>query len=260
MNRIVELARLNLLAFKVPIRKSKNKVNSELSIADHALLLADATECVALAYTDGSASPNPGPSGGGVSIFVQNPDVVVDCGATLGMGTNNSAELFALGSCLTELRKLTRTHPHVTGVLIFSDSKLAINAATGSRRPLTNIPIVLALRKAFSALLSAKLTVAFHWVPGHAGIGGNDRVDKIAKTFATSRVAFDLSSLAGFSSCVSRNPWPFFPLRTAPAHVFALNLPVPVSFSRPTTAGSPRVSFVDTGDSDSDHLDHKHDV
>ena len=169
-------------------------------------------------------------AGGGVSIFVQNPDVVFDCGATLGVGTNNSAELFALGSCLTELRKLTCTHPHVKRILIFSDSKLAINAATGSRRPLTNIPFVLELRKAFAALLSVKLSVALHWVPGHAGIGGNDRVDKIAKTFACSSAAFATNSLAGFASCVSRNPWPYFPIRAAPVHVFALNLPVPVSF------------------------------
>ena len=223
INKIVESARLNLLSIKAPKRKLKNNLAAQISINDHSDLLSTAGADTAIAYTDGSASPNPGPSGGGVSIFIQNPDMVIDCGVTLGSGTNNSAELFALGVCFAQLLRIRSSHR----ALIFSDSQLAISAATSSRKPLSNSILVHELRKTYAALLITKLTIELVWVPGHAGVGGNERVDRISKAFATDANKFNSRLLAGFPSCVSQRAWPFFPLNSAPLGEFTAKVHCP---------------------------------
>lgn len=56
-------------------------------------LSADSIVC----YTDGSASPNPGPCGAGILIFDLANQMRYEGGLSLGMGTNNIGELAALG-------------------------------------------------------------------------------------------------------------------------------------------------------------------
>ena len=205
-------------------RRKKDNENTVTAINEHQHILNTVGTDTVITYTDGSASPNPGASGAGVSIFFQNPDTIVDCGTTLGHGTNNSAELYALGVCCTELRKLFLAYPHIKRAVIFSDSQLALKAATASTRPLTNSELTIRLRKAYTALLITKRAVDLHWNPGHAGLGGNERADKLSKSYATNT---SLVNSDNFTSNLSNNPWLIFPLSNVPLSLFSYNLPVP---------------------------------
>ena len=209
------LKRVKKKKIKVVKRNKKQKTGGKVSITDHDSIISHTNSDTLIAYTDGSASPNPGPSGGGACIFLQNPDSIIDCGATLGVGTNNSAELYALGACFAQIIKLHAAHPHIQRAIIFSDSKLAIGAAVGSRRPLTNITLVNELRKLYNAMLFTKLAVDLRWIPGHAGVGGNERVDRISKRFAIGDFKFNENSILGFPCSVCTRGWPFFPLINA---------------------------------------------
>ena len=73
--------------------------------------------------------------GGGTSIFLRDPDVVVDCGASLGRGTNNVGELYALGMAFSQLAQIARLTSHIRRVVVFCDSKLALRACVSSRSP-----------------------------------------------------------------------------------------------------------------------------
>jgi len=124
-------------------------------------------------YTDGSASPNPGPSGAGACIFVPHTGLLVDLGASLGRGTNNTAELYALGMLLTHLTFLKKNSlVHLSTAVIFCDSQLAIRAATTSK-PKTTITLTSSVSTAYKTL-SSLLNVELHWIRGHAHIGGNE--------------------------------------------------------------------------------------
>lgn len=228
INRIVESASITLSSIKPPKRKQKKKFDTVTVALEHDSLVTDAKENTAICYTDGSASPNPGPSGAGASIFLRNPDTLVDLGASLGRGTNNTAELFALGAIFVELSKICAKNHAITSAVVFSDSKLALGAAASKKTPLTNSSITRALRLAFVEV-SARIDVQLHWIHGHADIGGNERVDRISKRFASVPfndvlMAFDPS----FPSQVSSSCWNWgFPLCGLTLNLFTSLLPTP---------------------------------
>lgn len=219
ISRVVENARMVLRSIRAPKKKRKSfDVDSASLLHDEVLLSTGSDSFVC--YTDGSASPNPGPCGAGASVFIRDPDTVCDIGASLGLGTNNFAELFALGAVLTHLLVLRARYPHVSRAVIFCDSKLALSAATSRNRIMTNIPVTTALRKAYLTLLQV-LPVELHWVHGHANIGGNERVDVLSKSFASSPNNNDAREFDGFSGTVTCSPWVFgFPLTGLPIHCF----------------------------------------
>jgi ribonuclease HI len=260
VDKITELARFTLLLFKPPKRKTKNAKLSRVSLDEHEALLVAAGPDTVIAYTDGSASPNPGPSGGAASIFFQ-PETFVDCGCSLGHGSNNRAELYALGVCLMEVREICVRFPLLKRVLIFSDSKLALNAATSRKRPLANGDLVASVRKFYTALV-ASCFVGLHWIPGHAGVGGNERVDRIAKLFASNHPTHKYTPQRGFEFTSTQGSWPFFPLCSAPLHLFTSKISPPSSTSVSSRAKhfSPSpVSATSALSSDEDDcLDFKH--
>jgi len=196
---------------------------------EHDELVEVAKSNILLCYSDGSASPNPGPCGAGASIFLANPDSLFDFGFSLGRATNNFAELYALGIVLTEIVKLRRVHPCIDTAVIFSDSKLALNAATSRKIPLTNGPITRALRKVFEFAVSVGISVNLHWIRGHSSIGGNERVDRLSKRYAAVSGNDKLIPFDGlFISHGATSSWfPGFPLSSLPVDVFKLNLPIP---------------------------------
>jgi len=162
---VVELAHTLLQTIKPPKRKKASNAASDASIAEHDKLVANADSGVAICYTDGSASPNPGPSGSGATFFVQNPGLVVDLGKSRGHSTNNAAELFALGMLALKLVDLLATHPHVKRAVVFCDSKIAIDACERPKnRPknLANAALTRALRKA--------IDLASSWISAFSGL------------------------------------------------------------------------------------------
>jgi ribonuclease HI len=195
--RIIDLANALLNSIKpAPSRKRKRPLSS-LSCDDeahyHNSLLDSATANTAMCYTDGSASPNPGPSGAAACIFLQNPDQVLDFGASLGKGTNNAAEICALTLLFNQLILLKNVRANLDSALVFTDSKLAISACLSTKAPASNRAAILELRSAHVKLTSL-LRVDLHWIRGHSNYGGNERVDKVAKYCAASPASSRLSS------------------------------------------------------------------
>ncbi len=181
-----------------------------------------------LCYSDGSASPNPGPCGAGVSFFYRDPDMVSDYGASLGRGTNNYAELYGLGIIFTRLVSLRSSHPTIKRAVVFCDSKLALRAAVSSKKPITNGPITRAVRAAFLTV-SSVMEIDLQWIRGHVEYGGNERVDRISKAFAS--VANNILSHsvdASFPASATTRVWEAgFPLTGLPVGIFLQNLPTP---------------------------------
>jgi ribonuclease HI len=232
--RIAELAHHLLRSIKAPKKKRKKTFDGDAVAEEHYATLTGLAPGTAICYTDGSASPNPGPSGAGATIFIQTPGSILDLGASLGPGTNNTAELYALGMLLTYLRCLPSLYPGITSATIFSDSRIALHATTSKRPPLSNAAITLALRKTYAATC-LQIQVNLHWVRGHASVGGNERVDRISKRYASTinnsdALPFNPSFPSHFSHTSCPPP---FPLRSLPPHFFLNNLPQPPS-SLPT--------------------------
>lgn len=140
-----------------------------------------------ICYTDGSASPNPGPCGAGVFICDPLRLQAYDCGAALGQGTNNIGELYALGLCLRRL--LSFAGPR--RIAIYTDSELACSLVCSSKRPRKNADLTVAVRRVYKRAL-AKHSIEILWVKGHSDVPGNSRVDKTAKRFAHSPGSLDL--------------------------------------------------------------------
>jgi ribonuclease HI len=131
----------------------------------HDSILADFQAGAAIAYTDGSALDNPGPSGAGVTLFFSNPDIILDAGVSLGTNSNNFAELVALFVCFSVLlSSLSRLC--LNKVVVFSDSVYAIQHLTSVKTPRTHTKLTIATRDLLKQL-RASLSVELHWVRGH---------------------------------------------------------------------------------------------
>lgn len=121
------------------------------------------------AYTDGACFGNPGPAGFGV---------VLSSGARrrelsgyLGDATNNIAELTAMLVALRAIRDRGRP------VRLYTDSGYARGLVVLGWKAKANRELVAALRA--EAARFPRLEVVH--VPGHAGIAGNERADRLAR-------------------------------------------------------------------------------
>ena len=137
-NRISDIARdLYTTSTKKKPRHKHTTMGEDPSVNKHAKIVELASIRTAICYTDGSATPNPGPSGAGASIFLRNPDRVHDLGVSTGSGTNNIGELVALHICFMHLTSLFE-RGLFDQALIFSDSRYALGLASSSKPPASN--------------------------------------------------------------------------------------------------------------------------
>lgn len=242
--RLVDLARGTLASCtKKKSHRFKDLYADDPSAVNHDFLVSCAGQKTALCYTDGSASPNPGPSGAGATIFTQNPDVVHDLGAPTGLGTNNVGELVALGMCLDYLVTLFE-EGKIDSAVIFSDSQYAIGLATSSKTPVANAQLVDALRKSHSTAIS-KFKVSLHWIRGHAGIGGNERADRISKHFSALNPLppSPLTMYRCHPEVFVSEWWPSYPLVGLPLDLYIKTIPAALLQMKPmpsTTTEPPR--------------------
>jgi ribonuclease HI len=228
VDRLVELAHSLLQTIKPPKRKKVgNSAAAEASIDEHSKVVMEAGPDTFICYTDGSASPNPGPTGAGAVVYAQGPDFFYDMGKSLGFSTNNAAEIYAIGMLTLKLLDIVKSHPLVKRAVVFSDSKLAIGACASKVPPLANALAIRSLRKLLD-FVQTKLKIAFYWIKGHAAVGGNERVDKLSKRFAMVQGNSEVVDCNGTFSCLSYSaPWAFgFPLADLPSFLFTSNLPV----------------------------------
>ena len=153
-------------------------------------------------YTDGSSYGNPGPSGAGVAVF--NADGRVQCliSRALGTGTNNSAELAAILSATEYLLEESEAMPGAP-ITIFVDNRTAMSVALGRVVPSWGAGDAAAVCRNVVALAEMR-PIWFIWVPGHAGVPGNEAADRMAKLGAAgvTGVYYDLSDLPQVSEPV----------------------------------------------------------
>jgi len=140
-------------------------------------------------YTDGSCLGNPGPGGWAFLIdgLPGHSEIFEKSGSAIG-STNNRMELTA---CIEALLHL-KSYSQMENLCINSDSRYVIDGATkwihnwkntgwktASKTPVKNYD----LWKILGDLLDLPQfqSIIFKWVPAHAGVVHNERVDTLAK-------------------------------------------------------------------------------
>jgi ribonuclease HI len=139
-----------------------------------------------LAFTDGASSGNPGPGGWG-SIISSSEGRVWELGGGHPQTTNNRMELLGSIEALKEV-------PKNSEIELFTDSTYVIKGITqwiwgwmkngwktGEGKDVVNRDLWESLQK---EVLRIGKKVKFSYVPGHAGVPGNERVDEIAVAFS----------------------------------------------------------------------------
>jgi ribonuclease HI len=151
----------------------------------------DLEEGKVVIFTDGGASPNPGPGGYGVVFLFK------ELSGGFRLTTNNRMEIVA---CIEGLRTLK----HSCSVVVYSDSRYLVDAMTqgwpqrwrakGWRRRRNERAENPDLWKQMLELCEEH-DVEFRWVRGHAGLIPNERCDQLA---TQSTAGPDLPEDAGY--------------------------------------------------------------
>ena len=143
-----------------------------------------------VAFTDGASSGNPGP--GGWAAVIRTPEGEIhELGGGVDDTTNNRMELLATIKALAHLRETEGQ------VAIFSDSTYVIKGitqwiwgwrkrgwTTSAGKEVTNRDL---WEKLFFLTYARKPKVIWRYVPGHAGVPGNERCDEIAVSYTKGR-------------------------------------------------------------------------
>jgi ribonuclease HI len=142
-------------------------------------------------FTDGSASPNPGPAGSGVVVAsTSNPTKLIhSCAAALGHSTNNAGEIIAIGIGI----ELCTKDNYARDIHVYTDSLITHNALRFNHNAgPENTLLIQHLRQSIRDYQkNTNSTVHVHWIPGHSGIPLNDAADKLAKAGAKISKNFD---------------------------------------------------------------------
>lgn len=125
-----------------------------------------------IVYTDGGASPNPGPCGIGVVILDRGERREIS--EYLGEGTNNIAELTAVLRGLESIAPAERVRP----VLVHTDSEYSIGVLSLGWKPKMNLELIAELRQLMGHFPRLRLVK----VPAHSGVPENERCDQLVKS------------------------------------------------------------------------------
>ncbi len=139
-------------------------------------------------FTDGASKRNPGPGGWGV-VIVTPDGHVTELGGGAALTTNNKMELTGAIEALTHIADLDGP------LAVYTDSTYVIQGIEswvhnwkrrGWKTATGGEVMNRELWEALSSLTAARgaRSIAWHYVRGHSGIPGNERVDEIADAFA----------------------------------------------------------------------------
>ncbi|MFZ0493271.1 MAG: ribonuclease H, partial [Acidimicrobiia bacterium] len=129
-------------------------------------------------FTDGSASPNPGPGGWG-AVYVLDDEIVAEAHGHEEHTTNNRMELTALLAALDLV-------PQGTAAVVYSDSNLAVRTINewasgwekrGWRRKTGEVENLDLVRAAYQ---NWRPELQLTWIKGHAGYRWNEYADELA--------------------------------------------------------------------------------
>jgi len=130
-------------------------------------------------YTDGACRGNPGPGGWAALLSVGGREKEI-AGAE-ALTTNNRMELTAVIRALESLRRpvsarvFTDSQYVRRGITEWIAAWKARGWLTADRKPVKNQDLWQRLEE-----LAAAHKIEWRWVPGHAGVPGNERVDRLA--------------------------------------------------------------------------------
>jgi ribonuclease HI len=130
-------------------------------------------------YTDGACRGNPGP--GGWAALLQKGEHEKQISGAEALTTNNRMELTAVIRALETLKQPVAARLYTDsqyvrrGITEWLVAWKARGWRTADRKPVKNQDLWEQLEA-----LSARHRIEWRWVPGHAGVPGNERVDRLA--------------------------------------------------------------------------------
>ncbi len=130
-------------------------------------------------YTDGACRGNPGPGGWGATL--EMGEHFRELSGAEAMTTNNRMELMAVISALEALKRpvpirlYTDSEYVRRGITEWLKSWKARGWKTADRKPVKNQDLWGRLDA-----IASRHEIEWHWVKGHSGVPGNERVDRLA--------------------------------------------------------------------------------
>ena len=130
-------------------------------------------------YTDGACRGNPGP--GGWAALLQKGEHEKEISGAEALTTNNRMELTAVIRALATLKQPVAARLYTDsqyvrrGITEWLVAWKARGWRTADRKPVKNQDLWEQLEA-----VSARHRIEWRWVPGHAGVPGNERVDRLA--------------------------------------------------------------------------------
>ena len=137
------------------------------------------TDEVVEIYSDGACRGNPGPGGWGALLRAKGAEK--ELSGAQELTTNNRMELTAVIRALEALKRPVRVRLYTDsqyvrrGISEWLPAWKARGWRTADRKAVKNQDLWQRLDE-----LSAGHDIEWHWVPGHAGVPGNERVDRLA--------------------------------------------------------------------------------
>jgi ribonuclease HI len=141
-------------------------------------------------YTDGACRGNPGPGGWAAVLTAGGREKEVTGAENLT--TNNRMELRAVIGALQALKRPAEIQLYTDsqyvrrGLLEWLPAWKARGWKTADKKPVKNQDLWELLETE-----AAKHQIEWHWVPGHAGIPGNERCDALANAAIDALLAVD---------------------------------------------------------------------
>ena len=130
-------------------------------------------------YTDGACRGNPGP--GGWAALLRTGEHEREISGAEPLTTNNRMELTAVIRALEALKRPVQARVYTDseyvrrGITEWVAAWKARGWRTADRKPVKNQDLWQRLDE-----LRARHQIEWHWVPAHAGVPGNERVDRLA--------------------------------------------------------------------------------
>lgn len=130
-------------------------------------------------YTDGACRGNPGP--GGWAATLQSGEHLRELSGAEADTTNNRMELTAVIRALEALKRPVKARVHTDseyvrrGITEWMANWKKRDWRTADRKPVKNRDLWEQLD-----VLAQRHEIEWKWVPGHAGVPGNERVDRLA--------------------------------------------------------------------------------
>jgi ribonuclease HI len=130
-------------------------------------------------YTDGACRGNPGP--GGWAALLLSGEHEREISGAEPLTTNNRMELTAVIRALEALKRPVQARVYTDseyvrrGITEWLTAWKARGWRTADRKPVKNQDLWQQLDE-----LRAEHRIEWHWVPAHAGVPGNERVDRLA--------------------------------------------------------------------------------